>query len=174
MKQVFYSYAYFILASSDLAGYPTVLLITSATLELWGGKPQLSIARTTLIEVDPAIDVAKRLQGYARKLKPTLANIQLFPGDIFDWETELGNRSNIRLLYRLAEVEDFAQSHPKDQCVGYLNVMVVEMNLVSLCVNGCLPYGLFPSFCNFTDSLHGPSYKQNMLLYRNWCGKLTP
>ncbi|KAL0631200.1 hypothetical protein Q9L58_009932 [Maublancomyces gigas] len=81
---------------------------------------------------------AKRLREYSQGLlKSPLNSLQQFPGnEVFDWERELGDENNIKLLYRFAELEEFAKDRPGDQCIGYLSVIVVELNLVSLCVDG--------------------------------------
>lgn len=81
---------------------------------------------------------AKRLREYSHGLlKSPLNSLQQFPGnEVFDWERELGDENNIKLLYRFAELEEFAKDRPGDQCIGYLSVIVVELNLVSLCVDG--------------------------------------
>lgn len=81
---------------------------------------------------------AKRLREYSQGLlKSPLSSLQQFPeNEVFDWERELGDENNIKLLYRFAELEEFAKDRPGDQCIGYLSVIVVELNLVSLCVDG--------------------------------------
>lgn len=113
-----------------------VLLITSAALKLWEGKQQLSIAENTVIEVDPDIENASRLRRYAQKLlKHSTKALQKFPGnEVFNWERELNDQNKVKLLYRLAELNDFAREYPEGRCIGYLSVIIVEMNLVALCV----------------------------------------
>lgn len=69
-------------------------------------------------------------------LKSPPNSLQQFPGnEVFDWERELSDDNNIKLLYRFAELEEFAKDRPGEQCIGYLSVVVIEMNLVSLCVD---------------------------------------
>lgn len=79
----------------------------------------------------------KRSRENCPKLtEPPSNSLHQFPvNEVFDWERELSDKNNIKLLYRFAELEEFSKDHPTDQCIGYLSVIVVEMNLVTLCVD---------------------------------------
>lgn len=81
-------------------------------------------------------DTKRSRENCPKLTEPLLNSLQQFPvNEVFDWERELSEKNNIKLLYRFTELEEFSKDHPTDQCIGYLSVIVVEMNLVTLCVN---------------------------------------
>lgn len=90
------------------------------------------MTQATTIDVNPAAEATARLRAYAQLLKPPIFISPQFPvNQVFDWERELNN-NNVRLLYRFREINDFVRSRPQDQCIGYISVIVAEINLVSM------------------------------------------
>ncbi|KAL7266342.1 hypothetical protein RUND412_011114 [Rhizina undulata] len=109
----------------------TILLITSPRLTFWGNAPQLTISKTTHVDVNPLIQDAKWLQNYAQKFLKTQTIFLPFPGnEIFDWEKELDAEN--RMLYTFADLDRFTRELPNKQCVGYLSLVIVELNLVKM------------------------------------------
>ncbi|KAH8144296.1 uncharacterized protein LAJ45_11729 [Morchella importuna] len=115
-----------------------ILLITSAHIEGWEDKYHLIVNQATTIDVNPAAEATARLRAYAQLLKPPTFISPQFPvNQVFDWERELNSTNNVRLLYRFREINNFAKSRPQDQCIGYISVIIGEINLVS--IKQCLP-----------------------------------
>lgn len=89
--------------------------------------------QATTIDVNPAAEATARLRAYAQLLKPPTFISPQFPvNQVFDWERELNSTNNVRLLYRFREINNFAKSRPQDQCIGYISVIIGEINLVSM------------------------------------------
>lgn len=98
---------------------------------------QLSLGPASLVGIDPIHRDAQWLRSYAQKLlrKPDLC--QPFPYTEFDWS--VGLFGDVRLKYTFADIdtyarniEEFEHQVPGNQCIGYLNVVIVEINIATL------------------------------------------
>ncbi|KAI9767779.1 MAG: hypothetical protein M1840_005460 [Geoglossum simile] len=107
----------------------TVLLLTSPSIKL-GRRAQLSITSTTHVDVDPKINDAVWLRKIAQRLtRRECVNPRVEEG-VFDLETVVG--SEIRTLFTLADLDEFARAAPGEKFTGFLSVIILELNLVSL------------------------------------------
>ncbi|KAF8545347.1 hypothetical protein BDD12DRAFT_811448 [Trichophaea hybrida] len=135
----------------------TVLLLTSPTIKLWRKDVQITLGRLTLVVVDPIHWDAQWLRNYAKKLlrKPDIC--QPFPEAEFDWEEGLyGER---RIKYTFADIDKYSRNVeayvdylPTGQCVGWLNVVIVEMNVATLYRRNMLLCGSCCGFTIFTNT----------------------
>ncbi|KAF2453617.1 hypothetical protein BDY21DRAFT_292851 [Lineolata rhizophorae] len=110
----------------------TVLLISSPG---WHADRRVKIYLTssTFIDVDPNIPDAEWLWRFAQRLTRREHVNPPFPEGVFDFEMAMS--SPMRVKYLLADIDEFARSAPQghgpEKFVGYLNVLVLETNIVS-------------------------------------------
>lgn len=116
---------------------PTVLLITSPAIKLWKKDVQIALAPNSLVNIDPILRDAEWLRNYARKLliKPNIC--QPFPSADFDWEVCLYGQKRIKFTF--ADIDKYSRNLksytdllPSGQCVGWMNIIVVEMNVSTM------------------------------------------
>ncbi|KAF8457457.1 hypothetical protein BGX38DRAFT_1265754 [Terfezia claveryi] len=94
----------------------TILLLTSPNVKLWGNRPQFTITRKSLVEVNPNMREAAWLREYASRSlgRPVLQ--QEFPKDLFDWETLLS--TSAKTLFKLADIDQYIRQSPKGTCAA--------------------------------------------------------
>lgn len=51
-----------------------------------------------------------------------------FPYDVFNAE-EIENAA-VKVLFKLSEIDEFARSNPREKAVGYMSVIITELNIV--------------------------------------------
>ena len=115
----------------------TILLISKPSLKLWKKDVQVSLGHATVVEIDPIHKDAQWLRTYAKKLlrKPDLC--QPFPHLDFEWEEALYGEHRIKFTFAdidtySRDIDSYTDFLPTGKCVGWLNAMIVEMNVVSL------------------------------------------
>ncbi|KAI5777217.1 hypothetical protein EDC01DRAFT_760202 [Geopyxis carbonaria] len=152
MEAVLVLYGAAATSTSDWVISKTILLITTPTLKLWGRDVQLQLDRKSMIAIDPILRDAQWLRTYAKKVlrRPDLC--QPFPDDEFDWEEGFYGETRLKWTFEdldtySRDVEIYIDLLPGRQCVGYLNVLVMEMNLAPLYVPNLLSCG-FMVFTN--------------------------
>ncbi|KAI9717432.1 MAG: hypothetical protein M1828_007194 [Chrysothrix sp. TS-e1954] len=131
----------------------TILLITNASIRS-NKNVSLSLSSNTLVDVDPMMPDAQWLRKMAQKMTkrdhvnpacpderelPFLATGTLQSSQItdklkarlvFDLETALA--SPLRVLYTLADVDEFVRSSPQSPFIGFLSVLVLSMHISTL------------------------------------------
>lgn len=89
------------------------------------------------MDINPIHRDTQWLRNYAKRLlrKPDIC--QPFPTEEFDWEEGLYGERRIR--YTFADIDKYARHTeeyqdqlPTSQCIGWLNVVIVEMNVATL------------------------------------------
>ncbi|KAL9129416.1 MAG: hypothetical protein Q9217_002121 [Psora testacea] len=132
------------ICSSAAAWEPshTVLLISYPEFKV-DRRPTILMKNGTYIEVDPLVTDACWLRAYAQRLTKREHVNQPFPENLFDIEAAAS--SEVRVLYTLADIDEFARAAPAEQYIGYLSLTIVELNLFSL-------------------------YQKNMMLCEECCG----
>ncbi|KAF6232815.1 hypothetical protein HO173_009029 [Letharia columbiana] len=120
----------------------TVLLITRPGL-YGDGRPLLSLTNNTHVDVDPCMTDAYWLRGHAQRLTKREHVNQPFPEGVFD--VEEAAESELRIVFTLADIDEFVRAAPAERYVGYLSLTIVELNIYSL-------------------------YQRNMLLCTECCG----
>jgi hypothetical protein len=117
----------------------TVLLLTTPSLKLWRKDVQLTCGSRTLVCVDPTHRDAQWLRTYAQKLlrKPDIC--APFPYEEFNWKEAL--HGDQRMKFTFGDIDKYSRNInaytdqlPTGQCVGWLNVMITEINVSSLLV----------------------------------------
>lgn len=110
-----------------------VLLITSPSITRWHKDVQVALGHSSLAAVDPLHRDAQWLRHFAKKLlrKPDIC--QPFPLEDFDWQGALSGGRQPKFTF--AEIDEHSRSKNQrsvGQYVGWLNVVIVEMNAATL------------------------------------------
>ncbi|KAF2659653.1 hypothetical protein K491DRAFT_755187 [Lophiostoma macrostomum CBS 122681] len=120
----------------------TILLISHPGWRI-DRTTRLSLNGNTRIDVDPDMADALWLRALAQRLTKREHVNPPFPDGVFD--TEAAETAAVRILYTLADIDEFARANPKERFMGYISVIVTELNLVL-------------------------NYKRNMLMSTECCG----
>ena len=101
----------------------------------------MSLNANSRVDVDPDIGDARRLRALARRLTKKEHVNPAFPAiDVSCFE-----ESSVRVLYTLADIDDFARANPREERLGYISCIIKSLKIV-------VPY------------------KRNMLLSAECCG----
>jgi hypothetical protein len=104
----------------------TVLLISNPGWRI-ERIAKLSLNANTRVDVNPEIGDARRLRALAQRLtKKEHVNLPFPNIDVEGFENAV-----VRTLYTFADVDDFARSNPKEKVVGYLSVIITQLNIVT-------------------------------------------
>lgn len=102
---------------------------------------KLSLNGTSRIDIDPDISDARRLRALAQRLTTKEHVNPPFP----DVDVVAFQDAVIKPLFTFAEVDEFARRNPGEKVMGYLSVLITQMNIVT-------------------------PFKRNMLLCNECCG----
>ncbi|KAN0077904.1 hypothetical protein V8E54_006208 [Elaphomyces granulatus] len=105
--------------------FSTVLLISRAN---WTLNSRLSINSRTTIAVDPDIAELEQLRKSAISANSHVN--QPYPENVFDVEA-LG-LAPVKLKFTLADIDEFVRSQPNEVYLGYMSVLITEVNIVTL------------------------------------------
>ncbi|KAF2190203.1 hypothetical protein K469DRAFT_25482 [Zopfia rhizophila CBS 207.26] len=120
----------------------TVLLISTPGWRI-DRKANLSLNANTRVDIDPNVSDAVWLRSFVQRLTKKEHVNPPYPEGVFD--TEAAETSPVRMLYNLADIDNFARANPREKCTGYISVLITDLNIVSL-------------------------YQRNMLLCTECCG----
>ncbi|KAF8460287.1 hypothetical protein BDZ91DRAFT_851657 [Kalaharituber pfeilii] len=109
----------------------TILLLTNPKVKLWNNKPQITIGKSTLIEVEPDIKDAKWLRDYVQRTFRRPALKYEFPENGFDWDAKL--TASTRVLYNLAEIDELSRRPYTGSLVGFLSVVLTDVKFSETC-----------------------------------------
>ncbi|KAF2104784.1 hypothetical protein NA57DRAFT_29494 [Rhizodiscina lignyota] len=124
----------------------TILLFTSPGWRI-DRKAWISLNASTCVDVDPSIEDAEWLRGFAQRITRREHTNPEFPQDIFDFEAAL--MSPQRVLWTLGDLDEFARAAPGERFMGYLSAIIMELNIVKyerrnmLLCNECCGVPLF-------------------------------
>ncbi|KAI9715372.1 MAG: hypothetical protein M1812_006017 [Candelaria pacifica] len=107
----------------------TVLLISSPGWKV-DKNAHLSLNSNTHVDVDPCMADADWLRGFAQRLMKREHVNQPFPEGVFD--VEAATTSEVRILFTIADVDEFARAAPGEIFMGYLSVIITEFQIVLL------------------------------------------
>lgn len=88
---------------------------------------KLSLNGNSRIDIDPNMGDARRLRALAQRLTKKEHVNPPFP----DIDTSGYGDAAVRVLYTLADVDDFARANPTEEVMGYLSVIITELNIVT-------------------------------------------
>lgn len=88
---------------------------------------RLSVTTSTMIDVDPDMEDANWLRGWAQRLKRREHVNPEFPEDVFDFESL--KSSQLKIKYTLAELDEFARGAPCKRFMGFMSIVLTELNL---------------------------------------------
>ncbi|KAL2357179.1 hypothetical protein BJ546DRAFT_1024446 [Cryomyces antarcticus] len=127
----------------------TVLLISYPGWKI-EGRTYVALTANTLVDVDPCISDTEWLRNFARRLTIREHVNPPFPeGDttsipvLFDVDTAVA--SQVRILYTLADIDQFIRAAPGEIFMGYLSIIILRLNIMTL-------------------------YRRNMLMCNECCG----
>jgi hypothetical protein len=104
----------------------TILLISNPGWRI-EKTAKLSLNGNSRLDIDPNIGDAQRLRSLAQRLTKKEHVNPTFPDiDVTGFET-----ASVRALYTLADIDDFARSNPREKVMGYISVIITELNIVT-------------------------------------------
>ncbi|MCJ1298884.1 hypothetical protein MMC08_001675 [Hypocenomyce scalaris] len=106
----------------------TVLLVSKPALKEYT-RPNLSLTAGTRVEVDPAMADAEWLRKYAQNLTKREHVNPPYPKGMFD--VEQFKESQVRMLFTLADIDEFARAAPTEIFMGYLSLIITELNIMT-------------------------------------------
>ncbi|KAF2838088.1 hypothetical protein M501DRAFT_992963 [Patellaria atrata CBS 101060] len=107
----------------------TVLLISNPGWRI-ERRAWISLTANTYVDLDPSMTDAEWLRAFAQRLTKRDHINPPFPEGAFD--IEAAKTSPIRVLYTLAEVDEFIRAAPGETFTGYLSTIIMELNIMSL------------------------------------------
>jgi hypothetical protein len=123
--------------------YETVLLIANPGWRI-DKSAKLSLNANTQVFIDPSIAEARYLRALAQRVTKQEHVNPPFPHEVFS--AAEAERSAIKVLYKLSEIDEFARTNPREKAVGYISVIVTELRIVT-------------------------NFKREMLMSNECCGK---
>lgn len=111
----------------------TILLISNPGWRI-DRTAKLSLNGNSRVDIDPNMGDARRLRALAQRLTTTEHVNPPFPdADIKGFES-----APVRALFTLAEVDEFARLNPNETLMGYLSVVITQLNIVTPCKRNML------------------------------------
>lgn len=120
----------------------TVLLIANPGWRI-DKTAKLTLNANTQVHVNPNMEDARYVRALARRLVKKEHVNPPFPSDVFD--AQEAENAAVKVLYKLGEIDEFARSSPREKAVGYISVLITELNIVT-------------------------NFKRNMLMSSECCG----
>ncbi|KAF2848109.1 hypothetical protein T440DRAFT_401927 [Plenodomus tracheiphilus IPT5] len=119
-------------SASTLTPSHTILLISNPGWRI-DKTAKLSLNANSRVDIDPDLADARRLRALAQRLtkkdhvNPAFPIPELEMNELVkEFET-----ATQRPLFTLADVDDFARSNPRERILGYLSVIITELNIVT-------------------------------------------
>jgi hypothetical protein len=121
----------------------TILLISNPGWRI-DTTAKLSLNATSRVDIDPDLRDAQHLLRLAQRLTKREHVNPCFP----DVSIDIASFPNapVRALYRLSDIDDFARTNPRQELVGYVSVVLTQLDVVA-------------------------PFKRNMLMCNECCGK---
>jgi hypothetical protein len=129
-------------SASSFTPSHTILLISCPGWRI-EKTAKLSVNANSRIDIDPDLSDARRLRALAQRVTKKVHVNPPFPVSLRDVEDY--ENARVKALYTLADIDDFARANPKEVVVGYMSVVLTQLNIVT-------------------------PYKRNMLMCNECCG----
>lgn len=113
-------------SASPFQPFKTVLLISNPGWRI-EKTAKLTLNGNSRVDIDPDMGDARRLRALAQRLTKREHVNPSFP----DIDVSGFDRAAVKALYTLAEVDEVARTNPKETVVGYLSVLMTEVNIVT-------------------------------------------
>jgi hypothetical protein len=107
----------------------TILLITNPGWRI-DRRAYINLTANTMIDIDPVMPDADWLRNFAQRITRRDHVNPPFPYATFDFEAMAEAQNQI--LYTFSDLDEFARAAPKEQYFGYLSVIIVELNIMTL------------------------------------------
>jgi hypothetical protein len=121
-------------ASASLLQPSTSILLISSPGWRIDKTAKLTLNATSRLDIDPDTPDARRLRALAQRLKKRdHVNPPFPPIDPTPFAT-----APLRALYRLADIDEFARANPTQPLLGYMSVVLTELNVVTPCKRSML------------------------------------
>jgi hypothetical protein len=120
----------------------TILLITNPGWRI-DRRAYIHLTSNTIVDIDPATPDADWLRNFAQRITRREHVNPPFPYSTFDFASMAEAQNQI--LYTFADIDEFARAAPNQHFFGYLSVVIIELNIMTL-------------------------YRRNMLLCNEHCG----
>jgi hypothetical protein len=114
-------------SASSFTPSKTILLISNPGWRI-EKSAKLSLNANSRLDIDPDTGDARRLRSLAHRLTKKEHVNPPFPADV---DVAHFETAPVRALYGLADVDDFARANPKEKVIGYLSVVITELNIVT-------------------------------------------
>ncbi|KAH7384318.1 hypothetical protein DE146DRAFT_622816 [Phaeosphaeria sp. MPI-PUGE-AT-0046c] len=115
----------------------TILLISCPGWRI-DKTAKLTLNANSRIDIDPDLADARRLRTLAQRLTKKEHVNPPFPTDV---DVDNFRDAQIRALWTLAEIDEFARNNPKEKAVGYVSVILTQLDVVA-------PYKRSMLMCN--------------------------
>jgi hypothetical protein len=113
-------------SAPSLTPSKTVLLISNPGWRI-EKTAKLSLNANSRIDIDPDMADARRLRALAQRLTKKEHVNPAFPiPDISDFEN-----ASVKALYTLADLDAFVRGNPREKIVGYLSVVLTQLDIVT-------------------------------------------
>ncbi|KAG0652657.1 hypothetical protein D0Z07_0242 [Hyphodiscus hymeniophilus] len=119
----------------------TILLISNPgyRVEAHSQKGSIGVQQATMVDVDPEFPDAEWLRKFAVGVTKKESLCVEFPGDVFNEDVIDGAEYGVnRIMFRLAEIDDWVRNNPSHSFTGHVNITIMEMSLVKLRTRGML------------------------------------
>ena len=113
-------------SASLLQPSQTILLIWNPGWRI-DKSVKLFLNSNSRVDINPDMDEAYRLRALAHHLQKQEHVNPPFP----DVDVTCFEEAPVRALYTLADVDGFARSNPGEKLIGYLSVVLTELNIVT-------------------------------------------
>ncbi|KAL8759104.1 MAG: hypothetical protein Q9199_000986 [Rusavskia elegans] len=153
-------------SAADWKASYTILLLSSPGFRS-EKRPTLSINSNTYADVDPCMAEADWLRAFAQRLTTREVVNVPFPEGVFDVQAAI--KADVRVLFTLAELDEYVRNNPSEVFMGYLSVLVLEMNIMTMQQRGrmfCTECCGVPLYANTTTTVC-KQCKQSMALNIN-------
>jgi hypothetical protein len=120
----------------------TILLISNPGWRI-EKTAKLTVNANSRVDIDPDLSDARRLRALAQRVtKKEHVNP---PFSVSLRDVEGYENARVKALYTLADIDDFARANPKEVIVGYMSLVLTQLNIIT-------------------------PYKRNMLMCNECCG----
>jgi len=144
-------------SASILTPSHTVLLLSNPGWRI-DKTAKLSLNANSRVDIDPDLGDARRLRALAQRLTkkqhvnpPFPMEAEALQAMVRDFE-----QAHQRPLFTLADVDEFARSNPQEKVMGYLSLIITQLNLVTPCKRNMLMGNECCGIPIFANTTHAP------------------